>query len=83
MTSTIACQCCGATDPPIARCSWASGGGVRHGYSMACERCNRAAVTIGIARGVRAAWERVHGHCDVDDKRLRNHRLLASQRPKA
>ena len=78
---TIACECCGATDPPIVCCAWASGGGVRHGYGMACELCNMAAVTIGIARGSRAAWERVHGHCDVDDKRLQNHRMLASQRP--
>ena len=73
MTSTIACECCGTADPPIVKQAWASGGGVRHGYGMACSACNRAAVTISIAHGSRAAHERVHGPCLTDVPRLEAH----------
>ena len=79
--TAIACECCGATEPPITRSTWAAGGGVRHGYGFACSTCNEAAVTIGLARGVRAAHERIHGPCLTDVPRLEAHQRARASRP--
>ena len=79
MTGTMACECCGATDPPVIRQSWASGGGVRVGYGFACSACNRAAVTIGLMRGVRAAHERRHGRIATDDPRIAAHQRARAE----
>ena len=77
--TAMACEGCGATDPPVIRQSWASGGGVRHGYSFACAACNAAAVTISLARGQRAAHERMHGPCLTDVPRLEAHQRARAE----